>query len=58
MPIMNDGRVMTDYRPTSLITRMQMKQNNVTNSYDYKRLLTLNGNAFRQMNSNFYANKL
>lgn len=57
MPVMNDGRFFTDYRPTSLVTRIQMKQNNVSNSYDYKKLLVHNGQQFRQMNYDYYKNK-
>jgi len=56
-PIMNDGRYICDYRPSSYVHDLILKQNNIKNSYDMKKLLTDNAVKFQNMNTTFLKNK-
>ena len=54
-PISKDYRALTDYRPSTDIISKIMKQNNISDSYDLKDVLTHNGGSFRKLNTSYYA---
>ena len=56
--IKGDYKVYTDYRPSCQIIGMIMKQNEITNSYNLKKLLTDNALQFQDMNRKFYQSKV
>ena len=53
-PLMNDGRHVTDYRPSCYVNDLMLKQNNINNSYDYKQFLINNATKLQQINRDFY----
>lgn len=52
--IMNDGRHVTDYRPSDDVYEMMIRQNNLKNSNDVRQFLTNNANKLMQRNTEFY----
>ena len=56
-PLMADGRLFTDYRPSSYVNDLILKQNKITNSYDLKLLMTNKGNELQKLNRDYYAIK-
>lgn len=56
-PLMSDGRHFTDYRPNCVVHELLSTQNNITNSYDLKMLLTRNAEQLRDINRKFYSTK-
>jgi hypothetical protein len=53
-PIMEDGRHCTDYRASCYVHDLILKQNNITNSYDLKMLLTHHADQLREINRQYY----
>ena len=51
--LMNDGRFATDYRPSCYIHDLILKQNQITNSYDFKLFLQHNALKLQEIN-HFY----
>lgn len=56
-PLMSDGRLFTDYRPSCEYHNMLGRQNGITNSYDFKQMLMNNAIKLQQHNTKFYDNK-
>lgn len=56
-PLMSDGRHFTDYRPSCYVHDLILAQNNITNSYDMKMLLTHNATKLQDINHKFYTMK-
>jgi hypothetical protein len=56
-PLMSDGRHCTDYRPSCYVHNLILRQNDITNSYDLKMLLTQNAVKLQEINRNFYDQK-
>lgn len=53
-PLMSDGRHFTDYRPSCHVHELIRTQNDITNSYDLKMLLTHNALKLQEINRNYY----
>lgn len=53
-PLMNDGRYVTDYRPTCYVHDLIMKQNNIKSSHDLKKFLQENARQLQLINRQFY----
>lgn len=53
-PLMNDGRHVTDYRPSCYVHDLMLKQNGIKNSYDLKLFLQQNALHLQQINRDFY----
>lgn len=56
-PLMSDGRHFTDYRPSCYVHDLILNQNNITNSYDLKMLLTENALKLQKINRDYYTLK-
>ncbi len=56
-PLMSDGRLFTDYRPSCYAHDLILKQNGITNSYDLKSLLTNRGEELQKINRDYYQSK-
>ena len=56
-PLMSDGRHITDYRPSCYVHDLILRQNNITNSYDLKMLLTHNATKLQEINREYINNK-
>jgi hypothetical protein len=58
LPIMHDGRVLTDYRSSTLITNNIKEQNKINTNNDLKQYLETHGNVLRKKYDTFYMNKV
>jgi hypothetical protein len=57
-PLMSDnGRNFTDYRPSCYVHNLILRQNNITNSYDFKLLLTSKALELQKINRDYYESK-
>jgi hypothetical protein len=54
---MDDGRLFTDYRPSSTVDDMIRFSNNVMSSYDYKQFLIHNANNIMNANKKYIEDK-
>lgn len=52
-PLMADGRMFTDYRPSCYVNDLIMKQNGIRNSYDQKLFMTDRALELQQLNRDF-----
>ena len=57
-PRIGDYRPFTDYRPSCYVHDLIIKQNNIQNSYDLKRMLQCNAMAFQKINKDYYSDKM
>ena len=53
-PKMSDGRHFTDYRPSGYVHDLILKQNNITNSFDLKTLMTNRALDLQKINKDYY----
>lgn len=53
-PLMNDGRHVTDYRPSCYVHDLMLKQNSIRSSYELKQFLQENAVKLQQRNRQFY----
>ena len=56
-PLMSDGRQFTDYRSSCYVHDLILKQNQITNSYDLKLLLTNRALELQKINREYYESK-
>jgi hypothetical protein len=56
-PLMADGRLFTDYRPSCYVHDLILKQNGITNSYDLKLLLSSRADELQKINQQYYTSK-
>jgi hypothetical protein len=55
---MDDGRVFTDYRPSSDVENMIQISNKIKSSYDYRQFLVHNANNLMNINSQYTKSKV
>jgi hypothetical protein len=55
---MDDGRVFTDYRPSTTVDDMIRYSNNVMSSYEYRQFLINNANNIMSVNNNYTKEKV
>ena len=55
---MDDGRIFTDYRPSSDVENMIVMSNKIQSSYDYRQFLIHNGNNIVTINNQYTKNKV
>ncbi len=53
-PLMNDGRHVTDYRPSCYVHDLMLRQNGIRSSYELKQFLQTNAVVLQQRNREFY----
>ena len=56
-PLMSDGRLVTDYRPSCELHDLIIKQNGLLNSYDYRQFMINNAADLREINRGYYEAK-
>ena len=55
--LMSDGRLMTDYRPSTTVNDMIRLNNNVKSSNEYRNFLTNNATDIMNINENYIVEK-
>jgi hypothetical protein len=55
---MDDGRIFTDYRPSTTVDDMIRYSNNVMSSYEYRQFLINNANNIMSVNNNYTKEKV
>lgn len=56
-PLMSDGRLATDYRPTCYVHDMIIKQNGIRNSHQLRHFLQNNGRDLMKINLDYFQTK-
>ena len=56
--LMEDGRVFTDYRPSTFVNDNIRFSNNIQSNYDYRQFLIHNGNNIMTVNNGYTKKKL
>jgi len=56
-PLMSDGRLATDYRPSCYVQDMVIKQNGIKNSSQLRKFLTENATTLMKGNTEYFVNK-
>jgi hypothetical protein len=54
---MDDGRIFTDYRPSSSLNDEIRYSNNIMSSFEYRQFLINNGNKIIEMSNNYIKEK-
>ena len=56
-PLMSDGRLVTDYRPSCEVHDLILRQNHLKSSYDYRQFMINNAVTLMNLDRDYYINK-